>query len=422
MFNNTADADRGDESPTLTTFTDDQRHQRARLQAAIERLGQGEADASEIAELKKKLEAIQGVRTPIMRELPADQRRQTFVQIRGNFMQRGKEVSPGVPAALHDLPEGTEPNRLAAARWLVDRRNPLTARVVTNRYWEQLFGVGLVETSEDFGRQGSLPSHPALLDYLATELMRSRWDTRALVRRIVTSATYRQSSRVTELLRERDPANRLLARGPRFRLSAETIRDQALAVAGLLSSKMYGPSVRPPRPVLGLRAAFGGSTDWETSTGEDRYRRGLYTQWRRTTPYPSFTTFDAPSREFCSVRRVRTNTPLQALVTMNDPVYVEAAQALARRIVSQGGTADDQRASYGFRLCLARPPGERELARLLALKQDALQRLGQDPAAAEALATDPLGPAPAEADVAELAAWTVTANVLLNLDEFLARR
>jgi hypothetical protein len=239
---------------------------------------------------------------------------------------------------------------------------------------------------------------------------------------IVTSATYRQSSRVPPELRRRDPANRLLARGPRFRLPAETIRDQALAVAGLLSDKLYGPSVRPPRPALGLRAAFGGSTDWETSTGQDRYRRGLYTRWRRTTPYPSLTTFDAPSREFCTVRRVRTNTPLQALVTMNDPVYVEAAQALARQIVAEGGTTAADRAAYGFRRCLSRPPSEDELRRLVSLQEDVHGGFQDRPEQAAAMATDPLGAAPPGADGAELAAWTVVANVLLNLDEFLARR
>ena len=247
-------------------------------------------------ELKKKRDGIKGVPTPIMRELSADKRRTTRIQIRGNFKVTGNEVQPGVPEVFHPLPEGAAANRLTLARWLVDEKNPLTARVVVNRYWEQLFGIGIVETSEDFGTQGELPSHPELLDYLVVELMENGWDIKHLLRDIVTSATYRQSSRVTRELAERDPHNRLLARGPRFRLSAEMIRDQSLAVSGLLSRKMYGPSVRPPRPNLGLRAAFGGSTDWKPSPGGDRYRRGLYTSWRRTTPYPSMATFDAPSR------------------------------------------------------------------------------------------------------------------------------
>ncbi len=239
---------------------------------------------------------------------------------------------------------------------------------------------------------------------------------------IVTSATYRQTSQVTPELSQRDPANRLLARGPRFRLSAEIIRDQSLAASGLLSSKLYGPSVCPPRPMLGLRAAFGESTDWETSPGEDRYRRGLYTEWRRTTPYPSMTTFDAPSREFCTIRRVRTNTPLQALVTLNDPVYVEAAQGLARRMAALGAVTDRQRAAYGFRVCLTRPPSPRELDRLVALYHDTLARYRTDHDRAVALASEPRGPLPDGYDPAELAAWTVVGNVLLNLDEFLTKR
>ena len=192
-----------------------------------------------------------------------------------------------------------------------------------------------MRTSEEFGAQGEAPSHPELLDWLATELVRDKWDMKAFLKLLVTSSTYRQSSRVMPEIAERDPDNRLLAHGPRFRMSAEMVRDQALAVSGLLSPKMYGPPVRPVRPALGLAAAFGGGLDWQTSTGEDRHRRALYTEWRRTSPYPSMTTFDAPNREICMLRRNRTNTPLQALVTMNDPVYVEAAQALARRMVER---------------------------------------------------------------------------------------
>lgn len=381
-------------------------------------------EQKQIAELKKKLENIKGVPTPIMQELPEGRRRTTNIHIRGNFRSKGEEVSPGVPAALHPLPTNSEdaPNRLDVARWLIDETNPLTARVVVNRYWELLFGAGLVETSEDFGAQGELPSHPRLLDYLAVELMRHDWDTKWLVRTIVTSATYRQTSRVTPELAQADPNNRQLSRGPRFRLSAEMIRDQALAVGGLLSTKMYGESVRPPRPNLGLKAAFGGSTDWQPSPGEDRYRRGLYTRWRRTTPYPSFMTFDATSREVCTIRRVRTNTPLQALVTLNDPVFVEAAQALARRIVSEVGMSSEERAAYGFRLALTRPPSEAEVTRLVALYDQLLVRYREDAEAANKMATQPIGPPPEGADVAELAAWTVVGNVLLNLDETLAKR
>jgi hypothetical protein len=227
---------------------------------------------------------------------------------------------------------------------------------------------------------------------------------------------------VSEALARHDPNNRLLARGPRVRLPAETIRDEALFVAGLLSPKMYGPPVQPPRPNFGLTAAFGGTTDWATSGGDDKYRRGLYVRWRRNAPYPSMTTFDAPERTVCNVRRLRTNTPLQALVTLNDPVYVEAAQALARRMVAQGGSSNAARAAYGFRLCLARPPRDDEVRRLVDLFEKTRQQFRTAPDAATALATKPLGPAPAGMDVVDLAGWNVVANVLLNLDETLAKR
>jgi hypothetical protein len=319
-------------------------------------------------------------------------------------------------------PKGEPINRLTLAKWIVDADNPLTARVAVNRLWEELFGIGLVETSEDFGTQGEPPSHPQLLDWLATEYVRLGWDTKRMLKLMVMSATYRQSSQVSEELRKRDPFNRLLARGPRIRLAAETIRDQALFVSGLLSPKMYGPPVQPPRPNFGLTAAFGGSTDWQTSNGDDKYRRGLYIRWRRNAPYPSMTTFDAPERTFCNIRRLRTNTPLQALVTLNDPVYVEAAQALARRIVAQGGSSTQARVIYGFRLCLTRPPTDREVQRLVELFEKSRQQYTGTPAQAEALATKPLGSLPKEMNVVDLAAWTVVSNVLLNLDETLAKR
>jgi hypothetical protein len=356
--------------------------------------------------------------TPILRE---GRPRPTHVHIRGDFQIKGEPVKPALPAALHSLPGGGPVNRLALAKWLVAADNPLTARVAVNRLWEELFGIGLVETSEEFGAQGERPSHPELLDWLATEYVRTGWDTKQLLRLLVTSATYRQSARTSPELARRDPNNRLLGRGPRVRLSAEAIRDQALFVAGLLSRKMHGPPVQPPQPRFGLAAAFGSSTDWLPSPGEDRYRRGLYTRWRRNAPYPSMTTFDAPGRTTCNVRRLRTNTPLQALVTLNDPVYVEAAQGLARRIARHEGDLR-KRVVYAFRLCLARHPSDRETARLLELFMKARRRFAADPARATALATKPLGPVPAGLNVADLAAWTVLGNVLLNLDETLARR
>src|ERR1051326_7261571 len=358
---------------------------------------------------------------PIMHELAGEKRRKTHIQFRGNFMALGDEVSEGVPAAFHSWPEDAPRNRLQLARWLVAPENPLTPREIANRFWEQIFGIGIVRTSEEFGSQGDLPTHPELLDWLATELLAQKWDIKAFLKLLVTSAAYRQSSRVSPALQELDPDNLLLARGPRFRLPAEGVRDQALLVSGLLSRKMYGPSIRPLRPSLGLSAAFGSSLDWKTSEGEDRYRRGLYIEWRRTSPYPSMVAFDAPNREVCTLRRVRSNTPLQALVTLNDPVYIEAAQALARRIARQD-SSPTAKARYGFRLCLARPPQDSELKPLVSLYQQARADYSKDPAKAKRLSTEPLGPLPAGADPIDLAAWTIVANVLLNLDEFLMRR
>jgi hypothetical protein len=426
IFNNTEDADRRDERPLVEIRTDEQEQQKQQWQAEIAELEKTPATTTpqheRLASLKKQLAAAKPATTvPVMRELPESRRRTTRIQRRGNFLDVGDEVTEGLPAVFHDPPRDAPLDRLALARWLVDENNPLTARVIVNRYWEAIFGVGLVRTSEEFGSQGELPSHPELLDWLATELVAHDWDLKHLLRLLVTSATYRQSSRVTPELLERDPDNRLLARGPRFRLSAEMVRDQALFVSGLLSPKLYGPPAKPPQPALGLSAAFGGRIDWQTSEGDDRYRRGLYTTWRRSNPYPSMAAFDAPNREVCTVRRERTNTPLQSLVTLNDPVYVEAAQALARRIAATEG-ATDNKARYGFRLCVARNPSETELSSLVSLYEKTQQLFSRDTERATQLATKPLGPMPAGADVADLAAWTVVGNVLLNLDETLMKR
>jgi hypothetical protein len=294
--------------------------------------------------------------------------------------------------------------------------------VIANRFWEQIFGIGIVRTSEEFGIQGELPSHPELLDWLATELIAQKWDTKKFLKLLVMSAAYRQSAKVTPELFERDPENRLLARGPRVRLTAEMVRDQALTAAGLLSPKMLGPSVRPQQPNLGVSAAFGGSIDWQTSTGEDKYRRGVYTQWRRSNPYPSMSTFDAPNRDTCVVRRARTNTPLQALVTMNDPVYVEAAQGLARRTIEKGGKTPAEKAAFAFRACLVRAPSEAEVKVLVKLHDEAKARFAKDTPKATQFATNPLGPLPKGVDASEAAAWTVVANVIMNLDEMLMKR
>jgi hypothetical protein len=372
------------------------------------------------AELQKEIAEIEPNTVPVMHELEGEKRRKTHVQLRGNFLALGEEVTEAVPAIFNPLPEGATPNRLALARWLVDENNPLTARVIANRFWEQIFGIGIVRTSEDFGSQGDLPTHPELLDWLATEFAASGWNVKALLKLMVTSATYCQSSRVTPELLERDPDNLLLARGPRFRMTAEEVRDQALFVSGLLSRKMYGRPVRPPQPSLGLSAAFGGSLDWKTSEGEDRYRRALYVEWRRTNPYPSMATFDAPNREVCALRRPRSNTPLQALVTLNDPVYVEAARALGSRMAQTEGT-DESKAVCGFRLCLGRLPRDEELKKLVGLYETAQSEYGSQPEMASQMSVEPAQVPPESEDTVELAAWTAVGNVLLNLDEMLMR-
>tara|TARA_B100001123_G_scaffold423773_1_gene534343 strand:+ start:10718 stop:13933 length:3216 start_codon:yes stop_codon:yes gene_type:complete len=356
---------------------------------------------------------------PIMREITKP--RKTHIQLRGDFLAKDKEVTAGLPAVFPPLPEGEKLNRLGMSRWLVSGENPLTARVVANRYWESLFGQGIVRSSEEFGSQGELPTHPELLDWLATELVRLDWDVKALLKIIVTSATYRQSSKVDSLRAEKDPFNELLSRGPRQRLSAEMIRDQALFASGLLSRKMYGPPVKPPQPNLGLKAAFGPGLDWKTSAGEDKFRRGIYVHWRRSNPYPSMATFDAPNRFVCNIRRTPTNTPLQALVTMNDPVYVEASQALARRM-SKAGETNEEKIAHGFRLCLTRHPTPNETKRLNALFEEVRATYASDAAAANAMATIPIGPLPVGSNAVELASWTVVGNVLLNLDEVFLKR
>ncbi len=373
----------------------------------------------EIAALEKSRPAIPVL--PIMVELPAGSRRVTRILRKGNFLDPGEQVEPGVPKALHPYPATAPSNRLGLARWLVDPQNPLTARVTVNRFWAQIFGIGLVETEENFGNQGELPSHPELLDWLAVQHIQSGWDIKSLLRMIVTSATYRQSSKTTPELMEKDPRNRLLAHAPRVRLEAEMVRDQALALSGLLSRRVGGPSVFPPQPAGLWQAAFNGERTWSTSRDDDRYRRGLYTFWRRTVPYPSMATFDAPSREVCAIKRIRTNTPLQSLVTLNDPVYVEAAQSLARRIVREGGSKIESRARFGLRLCLCRPPRPDQVQPLVNLYSTEHERYSRNHDAALALATDPLGPLPPDMDPAELAAWTAVANVLLNLDAVLTK-
>src|SRR5438046_785758 len=329
-----------------------------------------------------------------MRELAADKRRESHLLNKGNFLNPGGRVEPGVPAAFHALPQGAPTNRLGLAQWLMSRDNPLTARVAVNRLWAQIFGTGIVETEEDFGTQGALPSHRELLDWLAVEFRDNGWDMKAILKTLGLSATSQQSSRVTPALLEKEPRNRRLSRGPRRRLDAEMVRDEALALSGLLARKIGGPSVYPWQPDGLWRAAFNGERTWATSKGEDRYRRGLYTFWRRTVPYPSMATFDAPSRETCTVRRIHTNTPLQAFVTLNDPVFVEASQALATRLMRDGGQTAADRVRYGLRLCLARPPKEEQVRTLVELYEKEVTHYRGNEAAAKKLATDPPGPLP----------------------------
>jgi len=382
--------------------------------------------ARSLAPLQSRLEALQKslrelgvVNALVMRERPSVERPFTYLRRRGSFLSKGEQVFAGVPAVLHPLPEAQTPNRLGLARWLVSEDNPLAARVTVNRAWEQFFGRGIVETSEDFGAQGSPPSHPELLDWMATEFVRNGWSLKRLHRAMVTSATYRQQSGVTSELRARDPYNRLLARGPRFRMEAEMIRDVVLAASGLLSPKIGGPSVFPPQPD-GIWQNPYSEEKWRTSAGEDRYRRGLYTFIRRTSPYPGLLTLDATSREYCTVRRVRTNTPLQALALLNDEAYFEAARALARRVLSEAPRDERARATLAFRLCMARQPRPDEIDRIVTSYHAQLQRFAADRDAAATVTNGIDWPAAAEI-VGERAAWTMVANALLNLDETMTK-
>lgn len=379
-------------------------------------------ERSRLTSLNKQLADMKQITVPVMKDLAGKDRRVTKIQLRGNWQALDAEVTAGTPAALPPLPAKVTPNRMALAKWLVDRQNPLTARVTVNRMWEHLFGTGIVRTSEEFGSQGELPVHPELLDWLAADFMENHWDVKRTLKLMVMSQAYRQTSKVTPLLEERDPDNRLLARGPRFRPTGELLRDEALFVSGLLSPKMFGKPVRPVRPALGLNTAFGGGNDWTTSEGEDKHRRSVYTEVKRNSPYPSFSTFDAPNRETCTIRRGRTNTPLQAFVTLNDPVFIEAAQALARRIVSEGGHTTPERLAWAFRQCLSRPPNDIEIKRLASLLEDSASTYAADQDHAQKMAADPIGPIPTGANVTELAAWSTVANVIMNLDEFVMRR
>ena len=350
--------------------------------------------------------------------------RDTFVLMRGAYDKPGEKVTPAVLSFLPPMPADAPRNRLGLAKWLMDPANPLTARVTVNRYWQMFFGTGLVKTTEDFGSQGEAPSHPELLDWLATEFVRNGWDVKAVQRLIVTSAAYRQSSMVTPALRERDPENRLLARGPRVRLSAEMIRDQSLSVSGLLSTKMGGVSVKPYQPegLWEQLSAFPGRKLFERSKGEDLWRRSVYSYWKRTVPPPSLTIFDAPTREACVVRRQMSSTPLQALALLNDEMYIETSRKFAERILKEGGQTPSQRLAWAIRLATSRSAADRELKILSDGLSKRLVQYRADPASAEKLLTAGESPRDKTLDAAELAAYTTTASVILNLDEVITRQ
>jgi hypothetical protein len=348
----------------------------------------------------------------VMQEGPP---RETHLLVRGAYDHPGDIVSPGVPAVLPSLPAGAPNNRLGFAKWLVDPSNPLPARVTMNRFWQMYFGVGLVKTVEDFGSQGEWPIHLDLLDWLATEFLRTGWDVKAMQKTIVMSATYRQSSRVTPELQQRDPENRLLARGPRVRLPAEMLRDQALAVSGLLAGTIGGPSVKPYQPP-GLWKELTGGDDYKPDTGEGLHRRSLYTFWKRTSPPPAMMNFDAAGRETCVVREQRTNTPMQSLNLMNDVTFLEAARALSERMLREGGASPSERISYGFQLATARQPKARESEILMASLHYYLDTFQADRGAAAKYITIGDVPVNAKLDAGEAAAYMTVANMILNLD------
>jgi hypothetical protein len=370
------------------------------------------AERAEIDKLRATLPSYPT--TLVLRERPPENPRPTHMHHRGEFLQPTELVTPGLPAVLPPLPEGLPRNRLGFARWLVSPGNPLTARVTMNRQWAAFFGKGLVRTLQDFGYQGERPSHPELLDFLALEFVRQGWSLKRMHRMMVLSATYRQVSRVTPELLARDPDNRLLGRGPRVRLEAEQVRDSLLREAGLLSEKIGGPSVFPPQPPGVTTEGAYGQLAWNVSTGPDRYRRGLYTFAKRTAPYAAFTTFDGPSGEVCLARREVSNTPLQALTLLNDPAFVEAAQALGREMAGRSGSVAE-RIDYLFRRCLTRPPEAAEKDMLIGFYEAQKARLARKELDAAAVA----GPGPG--DAVERAAWTALARALLNLDEAITK-
>ena len=354
--------------------------------------------------------------TPVMLENPTSMHRETNVFERGNWLLKGKAVEPGTPGSMNPFPADAPRNRLGLAKWLTDPQNPLTARTMVNRLWEQLFGMGLVETLEDMGTQGAAPTHKELLDWMSWKFMNDfQWSVKKMIKEMVMSAAYRQSSRVDSLLLTKDPYNKLYARGPRIRLSAEQVRDQGLVISGLLSEKMYGPSVMPLQPGGIWQSPYNG-LKWETSYGEDKHRRALYTFWKRTAPYPSMISFDGAVREVCASRRIRTNTPLQALVTLNDEAYLEMARAFAYRMKKEGGTDVRKQISKGYEMVMFKTINESKLAVLENLYGEALQNFRKD----KDKTCEMIG-FMNEQNNPETAALVVVANAMLNLDEVITK-
>ncbi len=379
--------------------------------------------AEQIAKLEDDLNKLRA-EAPVVRVMQdAPEKKATHILVRGDFRNPGEEVTPGIPAALGSLPDGAPANRLALAQWLVGSQNPLTARVEVNRLWAMCFGAGIVRTLDNVGTQGEWPSHPELLDWLATEFTGNGWDVKAIIKLIVTSSTYRQSSRETKELARIDPENRLLARGPRHRLPAEMIRDNALFVSGLLREQVGGPSVFPYHPPGMWEEMAWADSPWKTwpqDHGGNLYRRGLYTFWKRSLLHPVLAVFDAPTRNVCAFDRPITNTPLQSFVTLNETSFVEAARGLAQRAVC---TAEDSpsRLEQMYLATLSRPPAETERQVLLPLYERMHQKFADHPDAAAQLLAVGESPHPAWLDPVDLAAWTSVAQVVLNLDETMTK-
>ncbi len=372
--------------------------------------------------LNEELRELQLQRRRMVADLPTvmvmqDDRvpHETHLLRRGAYDQPGEEVFAATPAALPTINGPNANNRLGLARWLVDPKNPLTARVAVNRFWQMYFGTGIVRTTEDFGSQGEAPSHPALLDWLATEFIRSGWDMKQMQKTIVMSATYQQASRVTPELLEKDPDNRLLARGPRIRLAAEMVRDQALAISGLLVDDIGGPSVKPYQPA-GLWTELTGGSDYKADTGDALYRRSIYTFWKRTSPPPMMTNFDAPTRESCVVRTARTNTPLQSLNLMNDVTYLEASRKMGERMMHEGGASPAERISFAMQLVTAEPPSDEASEILLNSYNYYRDLFSSDQGAALEYLSQGESPRDENLNPSELAAYSTVASLILNLD------